>query len=199
MAIDLGKLGGFFGADAASSFMSTVIWGMLVLGVVVVIAVIIRNKVKYTYYGYIYKRRQDDLDTHLQRSQTVQGKAGYFNKKGKTVFRIKFGGMPWQQIELTKLPDPNFMVGNNVYYIQLNKDNYVQAEMQIDWEGESRGLSLEPVEDDLKYGAKLDLLEKSNILDTKSSLEKVAPFVVLGLIIFAGIITMYFIQKGCAA
>ncbi len=181
MAIDLGKLGGFFGADAASSFMSTVIWGMLVLGVVVVIAVIIRNKVKYTYYGYIYKRRQDDLDTHLQRSQTVQGKAGYFNKKGKTVFRIKFGGMPWQQIELTKLPDPNFMVGNNVYYIQLNKDNYVQAEMQIDWEGESRGLSLEPVEDDLKYGAKLDLLEKSNILDTKSSLEKVAPFVVLGL------------------
>ena len=187
------------GSGGASSFMSTIILGALVISIVTVIAIIIRNKVKYTYYGYIYKRRQDDLDTNLQRSQTIQGKAGYFNKKGKTVFRIKFGAMPWQQVELTKLPDPNFMVGNNVYYIQLNKDNYVQAEMRIDWEGEGRGLKLEPVEDDLKYGAKLDLLEKANILDTKSAFEKMAPMLVLGLIICAGIITMYFIQKGCQA
>lgn len=198
MAVDLSRLSNIFGAEGASSFMSTMIWGLLVIAIVTIIAIAIRNKVKYTYYGYIYKRRQDDLDTNLQRSQTTQGKAGYFNKKGKTVFRIKFGPMPWQQVELTKLPDPQYMVGNNVYYIQLNKDNYVQAEMRIDWEGTERGLSLEPVEDDLKYGAKLDLLEKSNILDTKSPIEKVAPFIVLGLIIFTGIITMYFIQKGCA-
>ena len=199
MAVDLSKLSGIFGGGGASAFMSTLIWGLLVISVVTVVAIIIRNKVKYTYYGYIYKRRQDDLETNLPRSQTIQGKAGYFNKKGKTVFRIKFGSMPWQQVELTKLPDPNFMVGNNVYYIQLNKDNYVQAQMEIDWEGDKRGLKLEPVEDDLKYGAKLDLLEKSNILDTKSAFEKVAPMLVLGLIIFSGIITMYFLQKGCGA
>ncbi len=197
MAVDLSKLSGIFGSGGGTSFVTTLIWGLLIISVVVVVAIMIRNKVKYTYYGYIYKRRQDDLDTHLQRSQNIQGKAGYFNKKGKTVFRIKFGSMPWQQVELTKLPDPNYMVGNNVYYLQLNKDNYVQAEMAIDWEGEKRGLKLEPVEDDLKYGAKLDLLEKSNILDTKSAFEKVAPMLVLGLIIFAGIITMYFLQQGC--
>lgn len=199
MAIDLGRLGGLFGMDAISSFTTTIIWGLLAVSLVTMIAIIIRNKVKYVYYGFIFKRRQDDLDTDLQTSKTIQGKAGYFNKKGKTIFRIKFGAMPWHQVELTKLPDPDFMIGNQVYYIQLNKDNYAQAKMTIDWEGKGRGLSLEPVEDDLKYGAKLDLAEKSGILNPKSAFERVAPFLVLGLIIFAGIITMYFIQKGCSA
>ena len=189
--------GDWFSFNSMSSFITTLIWGALVITIVTFIAILIRNKVKYTYYGYIYKKRQDDFYTNIPESKTVQGKAGYFNKKGKTVFRIKFGMMPWQQIELSKLPDPTYMIDNNVYYLQLNKDNYVQAEMKIDWEGEVRKLSLEPVEDDLKYGAKLDLAEKDRILNPKSTLEKITPFIVLGLIIFAGIITMYFIQKGC--
>lgn len=192
-------LGSWFNFSSASSFVTTLIWGALSIIIVTFIAIAIRNKVKYTYYGYIYKKRQDDHETKIPESKTIQGKAGYFNKKGKTVFRVKFGMMPWQQIELTKLPDPTFMIDNNVYYLQLNKDNYVQAEMKIDWEGTVRELSLEPVEDDLKYGAKLDLAEKDKILNPKSTLEKVTPFIVLGLIIFAGIITMYFIQKGCQA
>ena len=187
----------WFNFESASSFITTMIWGAIVIIAVTFIAILIRNKIKYTYYGYIYKRRQDDHFTNIPESKTVKGKAGYFTKRGKTVFRVKFGMMPWQQIELSKLPDPKFMIDNNVYYLQLNKDNYVQAEMKIDWEGEVRKLSLEPVEDDLKYGAKLDLAEKDSILNPKSTLEKIAPFVVLGLIIFAGIITMYFIQKGC--
>ena len=192
-----GSFGSIFNIESMGSFVSTILWGSIIIIGVTLIAVVIRNKIKYQYYGYIYKRRQNDFETELPTSKTVQGKAGYFNKKGKTVFRIKFGMAPWQQIELTKLPDPNFMIGNNVYYIQLNKDNYVQAEMKIDWEGNERKLSLEPIEDDLKYGAKLDLAEKSAILNPKSTAEKIVPFLVLGLIIFAGIITMYFIQKGC--
>jgi len=193
------NLGNWFNFSSVSSFVTTLIWGALVIIVVTVIAISIRNKIKYTYYGYVYKKRQSDDLTNIPESKTIQGKAGYFNKRGKTVFRIKFGMMPWQQIELTKLPDPTYMIDNNVYYLQLNKDNYVQAEMKIDWEGEERELSLEPVEDDLKYGAKLDLAEKDKILNPKSTLEKITPFIVLGLIIFAGIITMYFIQKGCRA
>ncbi len=189
--------GSWFNFASASSFITTMIWGAIVIIAVTFIAILIRNKIKYTYYGYVFKKRQEDFDSGIPQSKTMKGKAGYFNKKGKTVFRIKFGMMPWQQIELSKLPDPAFMIDNNVYYLQLNKDNYVQAEMDIGWEGEKRGLSLEVVEDDLKYGAKLDLAEKDKILNPKSTLEKIAPFVVLGLIIFAGIITMYFIQKGC--
>ncbi len=185
--------------SSASSFISTIIWGLVVIIPLIFIAILIRNKVKYTYYGYIFKKRQGDLFTKIPEAKTIEGKAGYFNKRGKTVFRIKFGAMPWQQVELSKLPDPTYMIGNKVYYLQLNKDNYVQAEMSVDWEGEKRGLSLEVVEDDLKYGAKLDLAEKDKILNPKSRLEQIAPFIVLGLIIFAGIITMYFIQKGCQA
>ena len=189
----------WFNFASASSFITTLIWGAIVIIIVTFIAILIRNKIKYTYYGYVFKKRQDDSYTKIPESKTIKGKAGYFTKRGKTVFRIKFGMMPWQQIELTKLPDPTYMIDNNVYYLQLNKDNYVQAEMKIDWEGEVRNLSLEPVEDDLKYGAKLDLAEKDKILNPKSAFERVAPFIVLGLIIFAGIITMYFIQKGCQA
>lgn len=193
------NFGNWFNFASASSFVTTLIWGAIVIITVTFIAILIRNKIKYVYYGYVYKKRQSDDYTKIPESKIIKGKAGYFNKRGKTVFRIKFGMMPWQQIELTKLPDPTFMIDNTVYYLQLNKDNYVQAEMKIDWEGDIRKLSLEPVEDDLKYGAKLDLAEKDRILNPKSTLEKVAPFVVLGLIIFAGIITMYFIQKGCRA
>ncbi len=191
--------GSWFSATSMSSFMTTLIWGSIVIVTITFIAIVIRNKVKYTYYGYIFKKRQENSETNIPESKTTEGKAGYFNKKGKTVFRVKFGMMPWQQIELTKLPDPTYMIDNNVYYLQLNKDNYVQAEMKIDWEGEKRNLSLEPVEDDLKYGAKLDLAEKDSILNPKSTFEKVAPFVILGLIIFTGIIIMYFVQKGCQA
>ncbi len=189
----------WFSLDSMSSFVTTMIWGAVVLIAVTFIAVFIRNKIKYAYYGYIYKKRQGDDLTKIPSSKTIKGKAGYFTKGGKTVFRIKFGMMPWQQIELSKLPDPTYMIDNNVYYLQLNKDNYVQAEMRIDWEGENRGLSLEPVEDDLKYGAKLNLAEMDKILIPKSTFEKVIPFIVLGLIIFTGIIIMYFVQKGCRA
>ncbi len=191
--------GSWFSAESMSGFITTLIWGAIIIIIVTFIAILIRNKIKYTYYGYVFKKRQDDEFTKIPESKTIKGKAGYFTKKGKTVFRIKFGMMPWQQIELTKLPDPSFMVDNNVYYLQLNKDNYVQAKMNIDWDGDIRELSLEPVEDDLKYGAKLDLAEKDRILNPKSTFEKVAPFIILGLIIFTGIIVMYFVQKGCRA
>ena len=182
-------------AGGVSSFLSVIIWGTIVITIVTIIAIIIRNKVKYQYSGVIYKRRQENLQTGLPESVIIEGKAGYFvKKKRKTVFRIKWGKMPWQQVELTKLPDPKYMVGNKVYYVQLNKDNYVQCKAEIDWEG---AFKLEPVEDDLKYGAELDMAEKGVILDTKSTWDRAAPFVAMGIFLVVGIIVFYFNSKAC--
>ncbi len=181
--------------EGVAAFGGTILWGTIAIVIVTTIIVLIRNKIKYQYYAEVYKKRQSNSETFLPSAKIIKGKAGYFGKGIKTIFRIKYGMAPWQKIELTKLPDPTFMVDNKVTYVQLNKDNYAQAKMTINWDTEE--LTLVPVEDDLKYGAKLDILEKDAVLKTKSNLEKVAPYIVLGLIIMAGIIVMYFIQKGC--
>lgn len=184
-------------AGSMASFVKTVMWGTILLTIFTTLAVIIRNKVKYQYYGFVFRRRQEDFQTGLPTSVRLNGKAGYFSKKGKVVFRIKYGIMWWQQVQLTKLPDPQYMIGNTVFYIQLNKDNYAQAKLNVDWT--KKGLSLEPVEDDLKYGAKLDIAEKDSILKTQSRLQQAAPFIILGIILMAGMIILYFIQRGCSA
>lgn len=182
--------------DSISSFASTLIWGIIISILISVIIIFIRNKLKYQYYSHVFKLRQEDFGTKIPSSKRVKGKSGYFISKGRTVFRIKYGYMPWQQIELTKLPDPKYMIDNEVYYLQLQKDNYVQAKMEIDWEGK---FNLEPVEDDLKYGAQLDISEKERILNTKSSWEKFGAPVTMGLVLVAGIIAFYFNSKACGA
>ena len=174
------------------SFIKILLWGGIFgIGIAGTI-IFIRNKIKYQYFGEIFKRRQEDFSTGIPQTKYVAGKAGYFNKKGKTIFRIKYGLTPWQQVELSKLPDPKYMVGNKVYYLQLNKDNLVQAKMDIDWSGE---MTLEPVEDDLKYGAMLDICEKDRILDTKRLGPITVGMIVMGLILVTGIIVFYFLGK----
>lgn len=182
-------------AAGTASFLKMVIWGTLAISIITFVSIMIRNKVKYQYSAEVFKRRQDEFQDGLPTAVVLKGKAGYFMKRtGKTVFRIKFGAMPWQQIELSKLPDPKYMIGNKVTYVQLNKDNYVQCKVEIDWLGK---FSLEPVEDDLKYGASLDIAEKSAILKTESALARAMPFIMMGLILIAGIIVFYFNSKAC--
>jgi len=176
------------------SFVKILLWGLLIGGGLGAVIVLIRNKIKYQYAGEVFKRRQDDFDSGIPQTKHIEGKAGYFTKKGKTIFRVKYGLMPWQQIELSKLPDPKYMVGNKVYYLQLNKDNLVQARMDINWAG--TGMSLEPVEDDLKYGAMLDIYEKDKILDTKRLTPLTVGMIIIGLIIVTGIVVFYFLGKG---
>jgi len=154
----------------------------------------VRDFVKYKYSAEVFKRRQESFEDNLPQAQIISGKAGYFTRKstGRNVFRIKYGKMPWERIELTKLPDPKYMIGNKVYYMQLQKDNFVQAKVSIDWDS---GLKLEPVEDDLKYGAMQDILEKDGVLEQKRLTPLVAGIIVTGVILVAGIIVFYFLSK----
>ena len=174
------------------SLVSTLIWGLVLIGGITFGAIWVRNKIKYQYFGIVLRRRQSL--SKLPESVISYGKAGYFvnKKKGRTVFRIKYGKMPWQMFELSKLPDPEFMVGNMVIYEQLNKDNLVQCKMDVDWSG---GLSLKPVEDDLKHAAYLDFYEKEQVLSTSRLTPLTVGFIVLGVILTAGIIVFYFLSK----
>lgn len=176
-------------------FFSILLWGTIFIILITGLVIWIRNKIKYNYYAKVFKRRQEDFDSNIPTSKAIEGKAGYFIIRGKTVFRIKYGPLPWQQIQLSKIPDPKFMVDNQVYYLQLQKDNYVQAKLEIDWEGD---LSLKPVEDDLKYGAQLDIMEKDKILNQKTNWEKYGGPIIMSFIFIAGIMAMYFVQKTCA-
>ncbi|KKL90150.1 hypothetical protein LCGC14_1907560 [marine sediment metagenome] len=192
MAIDFTKI---IPSGSLSGTMGIILWGTLFIAICVVIGLMIRNKVKYIYRARVYKRRQDDFQTNAPASKLVMGKAGYFNVKGRIVFRIKYGMMPWHQIELSKIPDPKYMIDNEVTYIQLQKDNYVQAKMEIDWKGD---FNLKPVEDDIKYGAQQDLMEKQMVLQIESKWQKYGGPITLGIILVAGIIALYFQTQACA-
>lgn len=180
-----------FGGDFVGSFVKMFIIAAIIGILLVIFKFGMDFKFKYIYRVEIFKRRQDY--DGIPTSVTNSGIAGYFKKKtGKTVFRIRYGLRPSQVIELSKLPDPKYMVGNKVTYLQLNKDNFVQAKVDIDWSGKFK---LEPVEDDLKFSAQLDINEKQKILDSTKLKPIVVGMIVLGAILIAGIIVFYFLSK----
>lgn len=195
MAFDLGSITSSIIPSGVntSSMVWTIIW-IIVAGVVLTALVIfIKNKLKYVYYGLVFKRRQENIEG-VPQAMTVQGKAGYFKRKsGKTVFRIKYGLMPWQKIETSQLPDPKHMLGNTVAFLQLQKDNFAQARMKVDWEGQ--GFKLEPIDDSLKFDALLELSEIDKVLETKKIAPVTVGMFIIGLIIVAGIIVYYFLGK----
>jgi len=195
MAVSLGDLFSRFVPSGASagSMVWTMLWIIAVSVLVIGLVIFIRNRLKYQYYGIVLKRRQESFEG-MPQAMLVQGKAGYFKKKtGKTIFRIKHGFMPWQRVETSQLPDPKHMVGNMVVLLQLQKDNYAQAKIDIDWEGKT--FTLEPIDDSLKYDAKLELSEIDNVLQTKKMSPVTVGILIIGLIIVAGIIVYYFLGK----
>ncbi len=195
MAVDLGGITSKIIPSGINvgSMVWTIIW-IISAGIVLTLLVLfIRNRLKYVYYGLVFKRRQEGIDG-LPQAMIVQGKAGYFKKKsGKTVFRIKYGLMPWQQIETSQLPDPKHMMGNTVIFLQLQKGNFAQAKIKVDWDG--KDFKLEPIDDSLKFDALLELSEVDRVLDTKKMNPVTVGMVVIGLIIVAGIIVYYFLGK----
>jgi len=177
--------------NLVGSFVKVLLWGGLLAILLFIAKFGIDLKFKYVYRAEIFKRRQDY--DGIPTANVSYGIAGYFKKRtGKTVFRIRYGIRPSQVIELSKLPDPNYMIGNKVVYQQLNKDNFVQSKVNIDWDGL---LKLEPVEDDLKYSAEMDINEKLKILDTTKIKPIVVGMMIMGLIIVAGIVVFYFLGK----
>ncbi len=157
---------------------------------------VVKNKVKFKYRAEIERRRQTSADGTATSSKRLSGKAGYFRKGSKMIFKIKYGFFPWNVIDLTKLPDPKYMDSENtVYYLQLNKDSLVQAKKSVDWT--NGGIELEPVESDMKYGALLDIHERDVILQQQSAWQKYGGPVLLSLIFVTGIVVFYFIQRAC--
>lgn len=195
MATDLSMITRWIPTDFVSgiSMTRTLLWG-LILGVAFIFLVVfIRNKIKYQYYGLCLRRRQDSFEG-IPQAMLVQGKAGYFKKKsGKTVFRIKYGLAPWKTIETAQLPDPEFIVGNTIVLLQLQKDNFTQAKIEIDWVGKK--FKLEPIDDSLKYDAMLELSEIDRALETKKISATTIGILIMGLIIVSGIIVYYFLGK----
>jgi len=192
--MDLGSLIPLnFGSFSFKSLVNMFIWGSVIGSGLGVLIKVILDKVKYIYWGEVFKRRQE-FESEIPSAKVIRGKAGYFKnrKNGRTVFRIKYGLMPWQQIELSKLPNPEYMVGNTVYYLQLNKDNLVQAKLSLDWDA---GLKLKPVEDDLKHAAYLDYYDKERVLETSKLTPVTVGTIVLCMIIVAFIIGFYFLSK----
>lgn len=180
------------------SFAKTLIWGLIIIICVTAIGILVKNKIKYQYYGVVFKRRQNDPLSGLPQSSMLQGKAGYFRKRsGKTVYRIKYGVAPWMKIETSKLPDPEYMIGNCAYYQQIQKDNYVQCHVGVDWKmGE---IKISPVDDDTKFAARLEMEENRNILTVRSMSPVTVGMIVMGLIIVAGIVVFYFLSRAGGA
>lgn len=177
----------------SGSFITVMLWGVILIGGSTILIVILRNKLKYKYYGICFRRRQESFEG-IPQSAMVSGKAGYFKTKaGKTIFRIKYGLMPWMKIETSQLPDPKHITGNTVIFLQVQKDNYTQARIKIDWEGNT--FKLEPIDDSLKYDAMLELSEIDRVLENKKLSPVTVGMMVIGLIIIAGIIVFYFLGK----
>lgn len=193
MPINAGSLTGYLPSFSGSSLIPTLLWGLLLIGGTVLAIMFIKNRLKYKYYGLVFKRRQESFDG-LPQAMLVQGKAGYFKTKtGKTVFRIKYGIMPWMKVQTSQLPDPQYMLGNTVIILQLQKDNYTQAKIAVDWEGSN--FKLEPIDDSLKYDAMLELSEIDKVLDNKKLSPITVGLIIMGLIIVSGIVVFYFLGK----
>jgi len=201
MAFDFGSLASYIPMDFGSGIgmLKVLLWSLIIGGGLGFLVVFLRNKIKYQYYGLVFKRRQESLEG-IPQAMLVQGKAGYFKKKsGRTIFRVKYGFMPWQQVETSQLPDPKFMLGNTVVFLQVQKDNFAQAKIVVNWEGseeEGNIFKLEPIDDSLKFDALLELSEMDRVLDTKRMTPMVVGMMVIGFIIVTGIIVLYLVGRG---
>lgn len=180
---------------AIGSFLSTIIWGLIICTIIIVASLYIKNLLKYQYYGIVLKKRQNDPITGEPRPNIIYGKAGYFKtKSGRIVFKIKYGKMPWQILQMTTTPDPNYMMGNLVIFEQIHKDNFVQAKIEVDYNGSF--VRIFPVDDDTRYGAQLEMSEYKGIFNSSKVNGTVLTIGAMTLILVTGIIVMYFVSKG---
>lgn len=188
-------IGKIISPGTIDQFLAWFTWGFLTLALVATVGIIIRNKLKYQYYGEVIKRRQSNWQDGEPDGKIIRGKAGYFNQKGKRVFRIKHGWKPWEMMTLRSLPDPAFMQDNTAYFIQFNEGEVVQAQRIIDWtSGTDRII---PVSNTTKAGAKEELRSYGKIFTKQSKLQENMGIAIMGFILISAIISLYFVQKAC--
>lgn len=187
----------WFSGQNFSALLTMFMWSFGALIIIGVSIKVIKDLIKYQYRGVVQKRRQSDWMTGNPSSRKVEGKAGYFTEKGLPVFRIKYGLMPWQIINIKKLPDTEYMQDNTAYFLQYNVGEFVQAKLNIDWDTET--VKVEPVDSTTKAGAKQDLVSYNNIFNTRSRLQENLGIAILGFIIVGGLIAYYFVNQACSA
>ena len=176
-----------------TNMFSAFIWLLLVLGGVGLVIYLIRQASTYKYRGEIILRRQEDWETALPTGKTLSGKAGYVNVKGRLVFRIRYGMLPHQVIDILKLPNPKYMAGNTAYFLQYNIGEIVQAKKIINWNTST--INVEPIDNTTKDSAKQELSMYSQILSTTRISPQLVAIATMGFILVTGIIVLYFISK----
>lgn len=177
-----------------SLIITGILWLVLAGGGIAGLVMFIRNKLKYKYYGEINKRRYWDDESPFSQTKHIEGKAGYFNsRKNGQVFRIKYGLMPWHIIELKKKPNPEYMLDNKVYYNQYNEHQLIQAKAQIDWD--YNGVKISPIDSNLKDEIEYDISSRERVLATSPNKTMIIGMSILGFILVAGIIVIWFMTK----
>lgn len=179
----------------SSSFIGTIVYGFLFILGVSFLILFIKNLYKYRYRGAIYRRRQNSQITGRPQSILVEGKAAYVKSRGLDAFRIKWGFFPWQSMDILKLPDPEHMTGNKAIFLQYNIGEVIQARQEIDWNKST--MKITPVDSTTKSAAKIEMNAYSNILSTRKLLQENAGIAIMGFILIAGIIAMWFVSKTC--
>ena len=180
-------------SDGISSLLKTGLWTLLIVTVMIVVMIMIRQKVIYRYSAEIHLRRQDDDATGLPTSQILSGRAGYIGKKGMERFRIKYGFMPWQVIDVLELPNTNYMIGNKAYFLQYQKGQLVQAKKTINWKfGE---IELEPVSNINTEAIRNEIATWDHVLAHNKLTPQLVLIAGMTILLVAGIIVFYFLSK----
>jgi hypothetical protein len=193
------NFGQFLNVGTLTATLQMAFWVFIVIIVLVVIWVVARERMVYKYWGEVEKRRQDDWRTGEPTTEIVRGKAGYIKQKNGTVFRIKWGWLPWQHINILKLPNPKYMKGNTAYFIQYDINELVQARKHIEWDYEtgSGRIVIEPVDSNTKAAAKMEIKDYSMVFKVTDKFKENAGIIIMGFILVAGIISLYFVNKAC--
>ena len=164
-----------------------ILWTILIGVFVYLLISLIRNKIIFRYPVRIFKTRENGS----VKEQNCKG--GYIGRKNSaSFFRIKLGRFPWQKADLNTTPDPkNMDQDNRVYYKQTDVGTYIQLKRMFD-----KGfVSFTPVEQDVKYGAILDIQRIKEILRVESPWKKVAPYFALVIVFLFGILAFYFVTN----
>lgn len=159
----------------------------VVMGILVITLVIlqIRKKMIFKYPVRIFKTRENGSVIE----QNCMG--GYIGRKNSaSYFQIKTGKMPWMKVNLNTTPNPKFMdEQNRVYYKQIDLGTYIQLKRTF----ANNAVTFDAVEQDVKYGALVDVQKVRNVMNTESKFSKYGPIIGMVLMFMLAIILYWMV------
>lgn len=184
------SLNGMFGGVLSRFSGFNPLWiGIFIICAVVVYLVVVAliNKKRFVYKVRIFQTRENGSRKELNY------KGGYIVNKGNGTnkFRIKKGKLPWDFIDLTTTPNPKAIdFENRIYYKQIDLKTYIQVKVVFD----KSILIYKPIEQDIQYGAMLEMKRIDQALAKENKWAQVGPMVVMGIIFVTCIIGWYFLM-----